>query len=78
MDLEDKTLKRSSTPIVGFSGEIVQAEGKVTMLVTITDKLGVTITMPQEFYVIDAPTKYNSILGRKFTVAINNIPSTHH
>ena len=32
MDLEDKILKRSSTPIMGFSGESVQAEGKITLL----------------------------------------------
>ena len=40
MDLEDKNLKRSSTPIVGFSGESVQVEGKITVPVTITDKKG--------------------------------------
>ncbi|XP_057524854.1 uncharacterized protein LOC130804440 [Amaranthus tricolor] len=78
MDLEDKVLKRSSTPIVGFSGESVHAEEKITLPVTITDKQGVIITVPQEFYIIDALTKYNCILGRKFTVAITSIPSTHH
>ena len=46
MDLEDKTLKRSSTPIVGFLRESVQEEGKITLLVTITDKQGVIITIP--------------------------------
>ena len=78
MDLEDKVLNRSSTPIVGFSRESVQAKGKITLTVAITDKQGVTIIVPQEFYVIDAPTKYNCILGRKFTVAITGIPSNHH
>ena len=78
MDLEDKVLKRSSTPIVGFSGEAVQAEGKITLPVTIKDKQGVNITIPQEFYIIDAPTRYNYILERKFTVAITDISSTHH
>ena len=33
MDLKDKVLKRSFTPIVGFSGELVQKEGKITLLV---------------------------------------------
>ena len=37
-----------------------------------------TITVPQEFYIIDAPTRYNFILGRKFIVVITGIPSTHH
>ena len=46
MDLEDKVLKRSSTPIVGFSEEAVQAEGKITLRVTTTDKQEVTITVP--------------------------------
>ena len=78
MNLEDKVLKRSSIPIVGFSRESVQAEGKITLPMTITDKQGVTITVPQEFYVIDAPIRNNCILGRKFMVAITSIPSTHH
>ena len=77
MDLEDKNLKRSSTPIVEFSGEIFQAEGKVILLVTIIDELGFTIIVPQELYVIDAPTRYNYILGRKFTPAITRTLSTH-
>ena len=47
MDLEDKVLKRSSTPIVGISRESIQAEGKITLPVTITDKQGVTITVPR-------------------------------
>ena len=46
MDLEDKVLKRSSTPIVRFSGESVQAEGKITLPIAITKKQGVTITVP--------------------------------
>ena len=46
MDLEDKVLKRSSTPIVGFSRESVQAEGKITLPVIIMDKQRVTITVP--------------------------------
>ena len=78
MDLEDKVLKRSSTLIVGFSGELLQVEGKIILPVSITDKQGVTITVPQQFYVIDAPTRFNCILGRKFIVAITSIPSTHH
>ena len=46
MDLEDKILKRSSTPIVGFSGESVQVKGKIILPVTITDKQEVIITVP--------------------------------
>ena len=46
MDLEDKVLNRSSTPIVGFSGESVQVEGKITLPVNITNRQGVTITVP--------------------------------
>ena len=78
MDLEDKLLKKSYTPIVGFSRESVHAEGKITLPVTITANQRITITVPQELYIIDAPTRYNCILGRKFIVAITEIPSTHH
>ena len=67
MDLKKKSLKKSSSPIVEFPGESVLAEGKITLPVTITDEERVTITVPQEFYIVDAPTRYNCILGRKLT-----------
>ena len=78
MDLDDKALKRSTTPNVGFFDESVLAEGKITLPVTITNTQGVTITVPQKFNIINAPIRYNCILGRKFTVLITGIPSTHH
>jgi hypothetical protein len=78
MEIEEKILKKSSTPIVGFSGESVLAVGKIILPVTITDREAVTNTVPQEFHIVDAPTRYNCILGRKFTVAVTGIPSTHH
>lgn len=53
-------------------------EGKVTLPVTIWDKKGTTITCLQEFYIIDAPTRYNCILGRKFLGDITGIPSFFH
>ena len=39
MDLDEKALKRSTTSIVGFSDESVLAEGKMSLPVTITDKI---------------------------------------
>jgi hypothetical protein len=62
MDVDDKVLKKSSTPIVGFSGELVLAEEKITLPVTIIDVQGVTVIVPQEFYAVDALTRYNFIL----------------
>ena len=57
MDARGQHLVRVTTPIVGFSGESMRSEGKVTLLVTIQDKKGITVTCPQEFYIIDAPTR---------------------
>ena len=78
MDAEGQHLVRATTPIVGFSGESIRSEGKVTLPITIQDKKGITVTCPQEFYIIDAPTRYNCILGRKFLGDITGIPSSFH
>ena len=69
---------RATNPIVGFSGESLRSERKGTLPVTIQDKKGVTITSPQEFYIINAPTKYNCILARKLLGDIIGIPSSFH
>ena len=44
----------------------------------IQDKKGIVATSPQEFYIIDAPTRYNYILGRKFIENITGIRSSFH
>ena len=78
MDVGKQQLVRVTTPIVGFSGESMRSKGKVTLPVTIQDKKGVTVTSPQEFYVIDALTRYNCILGRKLLGDITGFPSSFH
>ena len=44
MDVKSQHLVRATTPIVGFSGESMRSEGKVTLSVTIEDQKGVAIT----------------------------------
>ena len=78
MDAGGKHLVRATTLIVGFSGESMRFEGKVILPVTIQDKKGIIVTSPKEFYIIDAPTRYNCILGRKFLGDIKGIPSSFH
>lgn len=44
MDVGGQHLLKATTPIVGFSGESMRSEGKVTLSVTLQDKDGVTVT----------------------------------
>lgn len=78
MDVGRQHLLRATNTIVGFSGDIMRSEGNVTLPVTIRDRKGITTTSPQEFYIIDAPTRYNCILGREFLRDITSIPSSFH
>lgn len=78
MDVGGQNLLKATTPIVGYTGEAMGSEGKVTLPITIQGNKGITITCPQEFYIIDAATRYNCILGRKFLGDITSIPSLYH
>ncbi|CAL8999641.1 unnamed protein product, partial [Prunus brigantina] len=56
-------LDRSITPLVSFSGEVVQPIGSIHLPISIgSTPQRRTITTP--FLIIDCPTAYNVILGR--------------
>ncbi|KAM1028496.1 hypothetical protein ACFX2A_042134 [Malus domestica] len=56
-------LDRSISPLISFSGDIVQPLGSIDLPFTIgTDPYTVTITT--NFLVVDCPTAYNVIFGR--------------
>lgn len=63
---------------MGFSGETVQAKGKATLQITITDGEGITIIVFQDFYIINTPIRYKCILEKELTLPIISIPSAQH
>ncbi|CAL8992900.1 unnamed protein product [Prunus brigantina] len=69
-------LNRSITPLVSFSGEVVQPIGSIHLPISIgAAPQRRTITTP--FLIIDRPTAYNVILGRPAMAEMKVFISTH-
>lgn len=72
-----KSLQPTTLPLTGFTTELVRPLGTIALAVTV----GVP---PQEktlistFYVIDAPSPFNIILGRPWINGAKAVPSTYH
>uniref|UniRef100_A0A2N9EC48 Integrase catalytic domain-containing protein n=1 Tax=Fagus sylvatica TaxID=28930 RepID=A0A2N9EC48_FAGSY len=73
LGLEKKDLNLVEGPLSSFSGETVVPSGKVTINV----KAG-TVSSPTEFFVLNAFSPYNAILGRPWLHSIGAVPSTLH
>ena len=69
LGLGTKDLKRAEGPLCGFSGETVMPSGKVTINV----KAG-TVSSLTEFFVLNAYSPYNAILGRLWLHYIGAMP----
>ncbi|XP_022154876.1 uncharacterized protein LOC111022030 [Momordica charantia] len=70
-------LKKSPTPLVGFSGESVTPQGCIDLQVTFgQDKT--QVTQMAEFVVIDGRSAYNAIFGRPIIHSFRAVPSTLH
>ena len=59
LGLEESTLIRRITPLIGFSGEVKQTAGEVTLPVYAEG-----INMSTKFLVVDCKSSYNMILER--------------
>jgi len=57
----------------GFSGELSEAKGIISMELTVGSK-----TLPTAFFVVDVKGRYNALLGRDWIHANCCIPSTLH
>ncbi|CAL2266412.1 unnamed protein product [Prunus armeniaca] len=69
-------LDRSITPLVSFSGDVVQPIGSIHLPIFIgSTPQRATITTP--FLIIDCPTAYNVIFGRLALVQMKVFISTH-
>nr|GEY93836.1 reverse transcriptase domain-containing protein [Tanacetum cinerariifolium] len=67
----------ATTPLVGFSGEIIWPRGQISLLVKISDEEHSTSTW-MNFMVVRSPSPYNGIIGRQCVRRIRAIPSTAH
>lgn len=74
---ERSQLKRCPTPLVGFFGESVVAEGCTDFPVIIGEGKDEVQRMT-EFVVVDGASVYNAILGRPYIHDLQAIPSTYH
>ncbi|GJZ89875.1 reverse transcriptase domain-containing protein [Tanacetum coccineum] len=67
----------ATTPLVGFSGEIIWPLGQISLLVKIGDEEHSTSAW-MNFMVVRSPSPYNGIIGRPGVRKIRAIPSTAH
>jgi hypothetical protein len=67
-------LKKVQTPLVGFTGDTHYSEGVIKMQVEFRQSPHLTTTM-MEFLVVNIPSAYNAILGRKTLNAIGAVIS---
>ena len=73
LGLEEGTLTWKVTPLIGFSGEVKQTSGEVTLPVYTEG-----INMSTKFMVVDCQSSYNMILGRPWIHDMGAVPSTLH
>ncbi|GJS03158.1 reverse transcriptase domain-containing protein [Tanacetum coccineum] len=72
-----KQLIPSTTPLIGFSGEIIWAIGKIKLLVTIGDEEH-SASAWMNFMVVRSSSSYNGIIGRPGVKKLQVVPSTTH
>ncbi|GJU40674.1 reverse transcriptase domain-containing protein [Tanacetum coccineum] len=67
----------ATTPLVGFSGEIIWPLGQISLLVKICDEEHSTSAW-MNFMVVRSPSPYNEIIGRPGVRRIHGVLSTAH
>ncbi|GJZ14995.1 reverse transcriptase domain-containing protein [Tanacetum coccineum] len=67
----------ATTPLVGFSGEIIWPLRQISLLVKICDEEHSTSAW-MNFMVVRSPSPYNGIIGRPGVKRIRAVPSTAH
>ena len=73
LGLEEGVLTRRVTPLIGFSGEVQQTAGEITVPVYAEG-----VNMPTKFLVVYCDSSYNMILGRPWIHKMGAVPSTLH
>ncbi|GKC64658.1 reverse transcriptase domain-containing protein [Tanacetum coccineum] len=72
-----KQLIPATTPLIGFSGEIICPIGQIQLLVTIGDEEHSASAL-MNFLVVRSPSPYNGIIGRPGVRKLQAFPSTVH
>ncbi|GJZ80948.1 reverse transcriptase domain-containing protein [Tanacetum coccineum] len=67
----------ATTPLIGFSGEVIWPIGQIQVLVKIKDKEH-SASAWMNFVVIRSPSLYNMIIGRLWVRKLQAVPSTAH
>ncbi|GJW62490.1 hypothetical protein Tco_0111825 [Tanacetum coccineum] len=70
-----KQLIPATTPLIGFSGEIIWPIGQIQLLVTIGDGEHSASAL-MNFVVVRSPSSYNGIIGRPGVRKLQAVPST--
>ena len=73
LGLEESTLTRKVTPLIGFSGKVKQTAGEVILPIYAEG-----VNMSTKFLVVDCQLAYNIILGRPWIHDMGAVPSTLH
>jgi len=77
LQLPDNAMIPYDEPIYGFSGEQVSTRGYIDLHTIFRDGTQ-TKTIPIRFFIVDAPTSYNILLGRPSLNTLGTIVSTSH
>ncbi|GKA12510.1 reverse transcriptase domain-containing protein [Tanacetum coccineum] len=70
-----KQLIPATTPLIGFSGEIIWPIGQIQLLVTIGDEEHSASAL-MNFVVVRSPSPYNRIIGKPGVRKLQAVPST--
>ncbi|KFK21940.1 hypothetical protein AALP_AAs40902U000100 [Arabis alpina] len=73
LGLDEAELTRKSTSLIGFSGEVKQTMGEITLSVYAGG-----INRRTKFQVLDCASAYNVIMGRPWIHDMEAVPSTFH
>jgi hypothetical protein len=73
LNRKESELMKTNMGLSGFSGELSEAKGVISMELTVGSK-----TLPTAFFVVDVKGRYNVLLGRDWIHANCCVPSTLH
>ncbi|XP_026459375.1 uncharacterized protein LOC113360038 [Papaver somniferum] len=73
MNLPHDLVEEDENPIIGFSGEVTKAIGKVKIPITVADK-----SVLGNFLLLDCRSPYNVIVGRDWLHEIDVVISSYH
>jgi hypothetical protein len=73
LGLKQSDLQPYDAPLFGFSGESIRPMGRITLKVHTGP-----ISLETEFVVIDVPSPYTAIMGRRWLHSLKVVPSSFH